>query len=394
MKRSTIYCGALTGCAIAALALLFACDNDSKKIVAVTPKFLYAASCGGVPTNNRALRFRAHRGVVSQDGGGTGSVSGFNVDAATGALTALAGSPAAGNLQCPEFMAVDPAQKFLFVPDESSDEIHSYAIGADGVLTEAAAGPVAQCSFQLAVDPSSKFVIAPDYCTGDIDVYSIGSDGSLTAVTGSPFSKISSNQPESALVDPTGNWVYVVDANDGPGDISAFSLSAAGALTEISGSPFATGDNPYSIAGTPDGKFIYVNDLSGTNQIDAFSANSTTGALTALSTPTFPGGDCWIAMDATGTVLFSTDCNGNVFASVVAADGTLTAATGSPFATGISDPWPIAGDPSGKFVYVGDDSDTTEISAYSYSSAGVLTAITGSPFAPAGTYTEGIVVTH
>lgn len=396
MKKSTIFCGALTGCALAALALLFACDNDNKKIVAVTPKFLYAASCGSVPTNNRALRHhRAHRAVVSSDGGGTGSVSGFSVDATTGALTALTGQPVADNLQCPEFMAVDPAQKFLFVPDDSSDEIHSYAIGATGTLTEAAGGPVSQCAFQLAVDPSSKFVVAPDYCTGDIDVYSIGSDGTLTAVAGSPFSKTSANQPESALIDPTGKWVYVVDANDGPGDISAFSLSAAGALAEISGSPFAAGDDPYSIAGTPDGKFIYVNDLSGgSSQIDGFSANATTGALTPLSTPTFPGANCWIALDATGTVLFSTDCDANVFSSIVNSDGTLTAAPGSPFDTGTSDPWPVAGDPSGRFVYVGDDSNTTAIVAYSYSSAGVLSAVSGSPFAPAGTYTEGIVITH
>jgi len=169
-------------------------------------------------------------------------------------------------------------------------------------------------------------------------------------------------------------------------------LSSAGALTEITGSPFTTGVAPYAIAGTPDGKYLYTNDQSGTNQIDAFSVDSTTGALTALSTPSFPGGSCWNSVDASGKVVFSTDCNGNVFASAINSDGSLTAATGSPFTAGTGS-WPVTGDPSGMFVYAGDDTSTGQIFAYTYTSAGVLTAVSGSPIA-SGTYIDGIVVTH
>ena len=128
------------------------------------------------------------------------------------------------------------------------------------------------------------------------------------------------------------------------------------------------------------------------SEILAFSANATTGALTALTTPAYPGGNCWISADVSGSVLFTTDCNGGVFSSVIGADGSLTTATGSP-ATAGSGTWPIVGDPSSTFVYAGDDSTTGQIFAYSYTSAGVLTAVSSSPF-PAGTYIEGIVVTH
>ena len=392
MKSTSILCGALTLGAAAALALLFGCDNDSKKVTTITPKFLYASSCG--TASRAAVVPRRHlKGVIPAGGSATGGVDGYSVDPTTGALTALASSPVATGLGCPEFLVTDPGQKFLFVPDEGYDVIHAYTIASTGALTEVTGSPYSQCVFQLAVDPSGKFLVAPDYCNNNIDVYAIGSDGTLTAVAGSPFSETSGNSPQSAFIDPNGQWVYVVDDTDGPGTISAFSLSSAGALAEISGSPFTAGENSFSISGTSDGKHLYINNYGTVgSEILAYNINSSTGALTATTTPAFPGGDCWDSVDATGTILFSTDCNGGVFSSVIAADGSLTTATGSP-ATAGTDTWPVVGDPSGSFVYAGDDADTGQIFAYTYTSAGVLTAVASSPFS-SGTYIEGIVVTH
>ncbi len=398
MKRTFIFSGALTLCAAAALALLFGCDNDSKKVVTpppptITPKFLYASSCGTVSNSARSRLHRKRAVPFGAAAGGSGGLNGYSVDATTGVLTPLAGDPAATGLSCPEFLTTDPAQKFLFVPDEGDDLLHVYTIASAGTLTEVAGSPYSQCVFQLAVDPSGKFLIAPDFCNNNIDVYSIGSDGSLTAVTGSPFSETSGNSPQTVLIDPTGQWVYVADVSDGPGTISAFALSSAGALTEIAGSPFPSGQDSYSITGTPDGKYLYTNNLgTAGSEILAYSVNTTTGALTALTTPAYPGGNCWDSVDVSGSVLFTTDCAGGVFSSVIASDGSLTTATGSP-ATGGSSTWPVIGDPSGNFVYAGDDSSPGQIFAYVYTPAGVLTATASSPFS-AGTYIEGIVVTH
>lgn len=395
-----IPCGALTLCAAAALALLVGCDNDSKKVVTppITPKFLYASSCGTASARAAAIA-RLHRhekgATVHQAPPGvpTGGVDGYSVDATTGALTVLTGSPVATGLECPQFLTVDPAQKFLFVPDEGNEVIHVYSIASTGALTEVSGSPYDQCAFQFAVDPSGAYLVVPDYCNDNIAVYAIGSDGSLTAVAGSPFAESSGNEPESLFIDPSGQWVYVVDYNDGPGSISAFSLSSAGALSEIAGSPFTTGQAPYAISGTLDGKYLYTNDESGgSSQIDGFSVNASTGALTALSTPTFPGGDCWMSVDTSGKVVFSTDCSGNVFSSAIGSDGTLTPATGSPVTAGV-ETYPVIGDPSSTFVYAADDNSPGQIFAYTYTSAGVLTAVSGSPFT-SGTYIEGMVVTH
>jgi 6-phosphogluconolactonase len=398
-NKMFIPCSALTLCAAAALALLVGCDNDSKKVVTppITPKFLYASSCGTASAKAAATaRLRQHQKTSAVRPFGslaTGGIDGYSVDATTGALTTLTGSPVATGLECPEFLTTDPGQKFLFVPDEGSDEIHSYTIGATGALTEVAGSPYSQCVFQLAVDPTGTYLIAPDYCNSNIDVYTIGATGSLTAVTGSPFAETSGNDPQTVFIDPSGLWVYVADVSDGPGTISAFALSAAGALTEISGSPFASGNDSYAITGTPDGKYLYLNNLGVTgSEILAFSVNSSTGALTALSTPAFAGGNCWDSVDVSGAVLFTTDCNGNVFSSLIGSDGSLTTATGSPFTAGV-ETWPVIGDPSSTFVYAGDDNSPGQIVAYTYTSAGVLTAVSGSPFT-SGTYIEGIVVTH
>ena len=371
MKRSSIYRSAATAAAVATIALLCGCGTSQKALVTppVAPKFLYASSCDT-----------------------TATVLGYSVDAATGALTPLAGNPVITGLNCPDFMVSDPAQKFLFVPDDGDELIHAYAIGATGALTEVGTPP-SQCVFQLAVDSSGKFLVAPDFCSNDIDVYSIGANGALTAVAGSPFSGTSKNQPESAWIDPAGKFVYVTESTDGPGTISVFSLSAAGALTEIVGSPFASGGNSFTIAGTPDGKFVYATDFAD-DKIMAYSANTTTGALTPLSTPSFDSGTCWLSVDVTGKVLFATDCAGGLLSFVINADGTLTPATGSPAATGGTASYPVTGDPSGAYVYVGEDGPTGKIFAYKYTSAGVLTAVTGSPFAATGGFIEGIFVTH
>jgi hypothetical protein len=62
MKWTTLYCDALSACAVIALAVLFGCDDSGKKVTAITPKFPYAASCSGVPGNDDALRHhQAHR---------------------------------------------------------------------------------------------------------------------------------------------------------------------------------------------------------------------------------------------------------------------------------------------------------------------------------------------
>jgi len=63
-------------------------------------------------------------------------------------------------------------------------------------------------------------------------------------LSGPPFT--AGNSPNDIAVDFSGKFVYV--ANGGSNDVSVFSINAVtGALTQITGSPFAAGAVPGSV---------------------------------------------------------------------------------------------------------------------------------------------------
>ena len=86
---------------------------------------------------------------------------------------------------------------------------------------------------------------------------------------------------------PTGpEFVYVTNANSG--NVSGYTINATtGALTPISGSPFAAGSAPFSVAADPTGRFAYVANLTS-NNVSAYTINPTTGALTFIGAQAFP----------------------------------------------------------------------------------------------------------
>jgi 6-phosphogluconolactonase len=81
-------------------------------------------------------------------------------------------------------------------------------------------------------------------------------------------------------------------ANSHENTISAFTIDAAtGALTSVSGSPFATGavgGFPFAIAMDPAGMFLYTAN-QGSDNISGLSINATTGALTSITGSPFAG---------------------------------------------------------------------------------------------------------
>ena len=87
------------------------------------------------------------------------TVSGYTINAASGALTAIAGSPfPAGTI--PISVTVDPTGKFAYVANEGSDNVSGYTVDpATGALTPIAGSPFPAGTFPLSVtvDPSGKF---------------------------------------------------------------------------------------------------------------------------------------------------------------------------------------------------------------------------------------------
>ena len=84
------------------------------------------------------------------------------------------------------------------------------------------------------------------------------------------------------MVDATGAFLYV--ANSAANTISAYTLASTGALTPISGSPFATGAGPTDLAEDNTKGYLGVVCSGGTPDLELFAINATTGALTRALT--------------------------------------------------------------------------------------------------------------
>ncbi|HKR94872.1 MAG TPA: MBG domain-containing protein, partial [Candidatus Angelobacter sp.] len=125
-----------------------------------------------------------------------------------------------------------------------------------------------------------------------VSAYSVSASGSLTQLTGSPFSTggVGANVVCYGLnriaLSPVTNSLFVV--NSGDLTISAFQINPAnGQLTAVAGSPFPSkltldSCQGISLAATPDGKFLMASS-NGQIQTFAIAAN---GALSLLGTTT------------------------------------------------------------------------------------------------------------
>jgi 6-phosphogluconolactonase (cycloisomerase 2 family) len=279
---------------------------------------------------------------------GNGEIDAFTINASTGGLTQLAGSPfSAGPVPGTGGLAIDPETRFLYVLD--SNGVLGYAIN-------------------------------------------LGT-GALTPIAGSPFPGSSALH---AIVDPTGKFLYASNNGDSMGTISAYVIdSTTGALTPIAGSPFATEANfpgPSGFAFGSGGKFLYVG-MAGTananNVVTGFAVDATTGALTQIGGSPFTTGKDpgQIATDSKGKLLFTANAQDNTVSAftIDGTSGALTPAAGSPFSAGGA-PVSLTVDPTGAFLYVGMQpsaiAGTSGLSVFSINkTSGVLTTTAGSPFA-------------
>src|SRR6266849_2313018 len=199
-------------------------------------------------------------------------------------------------------------------------------------------------------------------------------------------------------------FAYV--ANDGSSNVSAYTInSTTGALSPVTGSPFAAGSFPFSVAVDPTGKFAYVANACGvtctvSGNVSAYTIDSTTGALSPVPGSPFAAGSfpISVAVDPSGKFAYVVDFFGGVSAYTInSTTGALSPVPGSPFAAG-SGPRSVAVVPSGKFAYVTNQcgnvfcSVSGSVSAYTIdSTTGALSPVPGSPFA-AGTFPLSVAI--
>jgi 6-phosphogluconolactonase len=227
----------------------------------------------------------------------TSSAPGLSVhvlDANTGVPALVAGSPFAipgGGI--PVAVTANADGKFVYVGTQGGGPgnlatIVAYSVNATtGALTLVAGSPFAPPGVavvrSLSADPAGKFLFGVG--SGVVAVYAIDSaTGALTAVAGSPFA--AGSNPQTVTTDPAGKFLYVShDSNGANSLIYVYSINAtSGALAQIAGSPFASSNTPFFITIDPSGDLAYVANL-GSDAITVYSVNKNTGTLGSTGSP-------------------------------------------------------------------------------------------------------------
>lgn len=186
--------------------------------------------------------------------------------------------------------------------------------------------------------------------------YSVSSSGGLKLVPASPSPSqpqgySTGTNPTGVTVDPCNRFVYV--SNGQPSNsVSAFTTcnivtlptcpTANFSLLPISGSPFVAGPGPIALLVDPLGNYLYVLDQQE-NAIRPYKIGTATGSLTALN-PTYSGTNQFptsMAIRSDDTWMFVTNLNSASLSEYAITPSTGALATQPPIQTD-NNPWGVA----------------------------------------------------
>lgn len=255
--------------------------------------------------------------------------------------------------------------RYSFVANYGDDSVSTYMVDANTgrtkYISSTATGGTNPTA--IALDPASNFAYVTNAKTANISQFRIGVDGALSSIT-SPISTNSTGVPVSIVVDPKGQYVYVANDN---GEISQYSIGEKGNLKKITSPVLTQGNTLVDLAIDPGSRFVYaVHGLSNDMSQLAIEAN---GALTlkqnGIKTGTVPRK---IVFEASGQFFYIVNRGSNDIAGfTVSAAGdfkriicntTCSKADPTNFAAGGMYPWAAVTDPAGQYLFL-----TTNVTA-------------------------------
>jgi 6-phosphogluconolactonase (cycloisomerase 2 family) len=208
----------------------------------------------------------------------------------------------------PLIVSIASAGSYLYaggvIPDAwqeyYSASIYGFTVGSSGTPASITGSPWAvptngeSRSGAVVTDLSGKFLYA--FTGSNLYGYSVSPSGSLTELAGFPIAPPNysgnNNMPTISMVfEPRNKFLYFTDWGNG---VRGYSFnSTTGALTELTGSPFAaTGNSNCGLAADPSGTFLYSGD-DNTNSVTGFTINQTTGVLTQMTTGPYQASQSW-----------------------------------------------------------------------------------------------------
>src|SRR3989442_815781 len=221
----------------------------------VPPRKLAAAPGGG----SSALACCVY--VIPDQSANAAELFAFNINKQNGTLTLAPNQPSTLPGVPREDIAITPSGNWIGVPFEGTSGGEIAGIARDpntgAIANLPPTGTGGDEPGGIRVTPDGKFVVVVNQATNSVSVFSLNSGtGALTEVSGSPFA--TGNLPNPVAIDPSGKFVFV--GNTGAGSLSAYTIDSAGRLTAVTGTPIqlAANSQPSSIAVDPAGKFVYL----------------------------------------------------------------------------------------------------------------------------------------
>ena len=290
------------------------------------------------------------------------------------------------------------ASHYVYTTIPAANQVIAYREDPNsGVLTQIAGSPypVGDGAHSAVLHPSGKFlyVANPGQLEDDISLFAIASNGALTEVTPRTPIGPQASQPELLAMDPAGGYLYCM--NTGSNNISVFSIeSTNGALAQLPNSPFAVGLPLLNMQLTPSGNYLYVTAAGASDgYIVGFSVS--VGVLTSIGPPSSSEGinPNGLAIDPSGTYLYAANTSSNtisIFAISLPGTppGTLSQVSGSPLASTYTAPVSLILDSKGAYLYVANQG-SSNVAVYSISSSTGLPAVLTTSATTGAFFTEG-----
>ncbi len=233
----------------------------------------------------------------------------FRLNARTGALTPVPGSPFAAKATSPFSLTFHPSGRYVYAAARFSG-VGAYSFDVKTGAISPLPGspyPAGERTRGISIHPSGRYLYASNGYSNSVTAYRVNQkNGQLTRLPGSPFSVGDMGEidyrafgmedvpagaggiPYDVTVDPQGRFVFV--ANWAAASISTFQINPeTGGLTMVEGSPFFTGFNPYRLAVDPAGRFLYVTQFSS-SEVAVHAIEGDTGKLSIIDGSPFSTG--------------------------------------------------------------------------------------------------------
>lgn len=281
------------------------------------------------------------------------------------------------------------AVSHIYVGGVLSDSIAGVNVSTDDAAPQPVPGSPFSSglgAFVVAASPNGRFLYTvPNIGSSEIMVYSVAGNGQLTRVQTAKI-PIPGNATTMGLsFSPDGRHMYATSGTgffDRGGIVTTYNVADNGIPSQV-GQPVSIGADSGLMMSTvsADGRNLYVSDYrQGTIVRLALSSDGVPSA--PLERVATGAGPCFPTISPDGKHFYNVnELGGNVSAFSIAADGSLTPVSGSPFAAG-STPHSVTITPDNHYMYV-PNVLSHNIDGYEIQPSGALVKLTGSPY-PSG----------